>query len=70
MQIFLEGILAGGIIIICYSQIIRPLLKGTPAFPFCRSRPNIEGEIEKIDESLEDKELRKQLEKKQKQLDK
>lgn len=70
LQVVFELVLGGVIILACYSQLIRPMFRRTPAFPFFRRRPNIEGEIEKVDESLEDKELRKQLAKKQKQLSK
>lgn len=70
IALFFTFVLGGLIVIACYSQLISPLIKGTPIFSFFRKRPNIRGEIEKINESLEDKEMRKKLGKKQKELDK
>lgn len=70
LSVLIELILGGVIIVGCYSQLVRPMFRRTPVFPFFRKRPNLEGEIEKVDESLEDKELRKQLARKQKQLGK
>lgn len=61
-------VLVGLGIIFVYSQIIRPITKGTPAFPLFRRRPNIESKIEDVNEKMEDQKLQRELEKKQKQV--
>ena len=60
---------AGGFIIIgVYSQMIRPLFKKTPVFPFFRKRPNFEGKIKAANESLEEQDLKRQLAVKQREI--
>ena len=50
------------IVIFIYFQIIRPLVKGTPLFPFFSPREKVEGDIEKEQESLDVLKKTKKLE--------
>lgn len=61
LQLGLEFVLGALILIVAYTQLIRPLLKKTPTFPFFRRRPNVEAEMEKVNEGLDDVEQQKAL---------
>lgn len=56
------------ILLVAYSQVIRPLLMGTPVFPMFRRRPNLERKIEETNEALLDKETAKVLGQKMRKL--
>ncbi len=70
LQIFFSGIISALIIIVCYAQMIRPLIKNTPVFPFFRRRQNLEKEFELVNEEISDKETREKLEERRKELQK
>lgn len=57
-----------GVLIFAYSQLIRPLFRGTSVFPMFRGRPSVERDIERVNGELEDKDLVRQLAEKQRQL--
>ena len=68
LQIFLEVLLGGFIIIGAYSQLLRPLVKGTQMFPMFRHRSNLERDIEGVNESLDEKDQRRILDRKKREL--
>ncbi|MBP9698279.1 MAG: hypothetical protein KBD65_03760 [Candidatus Moranbacteria bacterium] len=70
LQWGIEGVVALAILIFVYSQVLRPLFRGTPAFPMFRRRPNTERQIEEVNEQLEDKQLQRELADRQRQLGK
>ncbi|OGZ15071.1 MAG: hypothetical protein A3H76_06620 [Candidatus Lloydbacteria bacterium RIFCSPLOWO2_02_FULL_54_12] len=70
LQLILEigaGLL---VIVMVYSQLLRPMVKKTPVFPMFRRRPALEREIESVNEDLEDKELKQDLAQKKVELNK
>ena len=64
-----EILLALGVLAIVYSQILRPLFRGTPLFPFFRERPKLERELEQVTEQIEDKDLAARLAARRRELD-
>ncbi len=51
------------VVIFIYFQIIKPLLRGTPLFPFISEREKVEGQIEKEEESLDVRKEKNRLDK-------
>lgn len=68
LRLLFEVILAAGGLIFVYSQVLRPIVKNTPVFPMFRRRPNLESEIEGVNEQLEEKQLEGELAKKRRKL--
>lgn len=66
----LEALMIGLVLVLVYSQLIRPLMKKTPILPLIRPRRNIEREIEKVNEGLEDRGLERTLKEKRRKLGK
>ncbi len=61
LQILFELSLAGVGLIFVYSQVLRPAFRGTPVFPMFRKRPQTEREIERVNETIEEKEQERYL---------
>ncbi len=70
LQILLEVGVGLLVIVMVYSQLLRPMVKKTPVFPMFRRRPDVEREIESVNEDLEDKELNQDLAQKKAELNK
>lgn len=68
LQLLFEFALGGAVLVFVYWQMIRPLFRGTPIFPMFRRRPRVERELEVVNEQMEDADLRRQLEARQRQL--
>ena len=64
-----EGLLALAILVVAYSQILLPLFRGTPMFPFFRRRPKLERELERVTEEIEDRDLAARLAERRRELD-
>ncbi len=61
-------ILAVVVALISYSQIILPLIRKTPVFPFFRRRPVIEREEEALNEEQREAEARAKLAKRREEM--
>jgi len=68
LQLAFEGLLIGGILLMIYSQLVRPLVRKTPVFPMFRRHKNLERKIEGVNEKLEEKNLERDLQGKKKKL--
>jgi hypothetical protein len=64
-----EGALLLLVFAAVYSQLIRPLLRNTPVFPFFRNVSVVEEQIEVVNESLDIKAQQRELEEKKRKLE-
>ncbi len=68
IQFGAEGLMIALLCVAAYSQVIRPLLRKTPAFPIFRRKPRLEAAIEAVNEDLDVKDEQRVLAEKKRQL--
>ena len=68
LQLLLEIGVGLLVVLMVYSQLLRPLVRKTPVFPLFRRRPSLERDIEDVNEALEEKGLEGELKRKKEEL--
>ena len=68
IQFGAEAVLVLLFCVVAYSQVVLPLIRKTPVFPIFRRKPQLEAEIEAVNEDLAAKDEQRVLADKKRQL--